>query len=71
VSIPGGLPCGMTDALTTYLLHTPLIPFVPLYRKVQEELVRMGRELKEQKENGEKETRTRKQLETALKVEQN
>ena len=42
-----------------------------MYRKVQEELVRVGRELKEAKENGEKETRTRKQLETALKVEQN
>ena len=41
-----------------------------MYRKVQEELVRVGRELKEEKENGEKETRTRKQLETALKVEQ-
>ncbi len=32
--------------------------------------MRVGRELKEEKENGEKETRTRKQLETALKVEQ-
>jgi hypothetical protein len=41
-----------------------------LYRKVEEELVRVGRELKEEKENGEKETRTRKQMETALKVEQ-
>jgi hypothetical protein len=41
-----------------------------LYRKVEEELVRVGRELKEEKENGEKETRTRKQLETALKVKQ-
>jgi hypothetical protein len=41
-----------------------------LYRKVEEELVRVGRELKEAKENGEKETRTRKQLETALKVKQ-
>jgi hypothetical protein len=39
-----------------------------LYRKVEEELVRVGRKLKEEKENGEKETRTRKQLETALKV---
>jgi hypothetical protein len=42
-----------------------------LYRKVEEELVRVGRELKEEKENGEKETRTRKQMETALKVELN
>jgi hypothetical protein len=41
-----------------------------LYRKVEEELVRVGRELKEEKENGEKETRSRKQMETALKVEQ-
>jgi hypothetical protein len=44
------------------------LPFEPLYRKVEEELVRVGRELKEEKENGEKETRTRKQLDTALKV---
>ncbi len=50
---------------------TRWLPFEPfLYRKVEEELVMVGRELKEQKENGEKETRTRKQLETALKVEQ-
>jgi hypothetical protein len=42
-----------------------------VYRKVQEELVRVERELKEQKENWEKETRTRKQMETALKVQQN
>ncbi len=41
-----------------------------MYRKVQEELVRVGRELQEEKENGEKETRTRKQMENALKVKQ-